>query len=133
MEMLESVPADGEACEIIGMAQQIWLQNCGSSRMPGQLRTHRLDKGKSQPELGKAAKATLKSYLGLRRASVAALSGTDGAAFDIAASFGNPPLLMCTEPFPSKSQGILYCENCIKSNNKKSGLSGAFQIVNPLV
>ena len=91
MELVESLPSGGEEREIMRMAQQIWQQNCGRARMAGQLRIHRLDKGKSQPELGKEAKATLKSYLGLRRASVAALSGTDGAAFDIEASFGNSP------------------------------------------
>ena len=50
-----------------------------------------MDKGKPRSEVGKEVKATLKSYLGLRRASVEALSGTDGAAFDVAASFGNHP------------------------------------------
>ena len=80
------------------MAQQIWEQNFGKARSPGNLRRHRIDKGKLQPEPNNIAdfgvgrgKTSLKSYLGLRRASVAALSGTDGATVDISASLGNPP------------------------------------------
>ena len=84
--------------EIITMAQQICEQDYGKARMPGNMRRYRLDRGKSQPELHNltdigvgAGKTTLKSYLCLRRASVEALSGTDGATFDIVASLGNLP------------------------------------------
>ena len=98
IELAESIPDGGEEGIIISMAQQIWEQNFGKARCPGNFRRHRIDKGKLQPEPNNladigvgAGKTTIKSYLGLRRASVAALSGTDGAAVDIAASIGNLP------------------------------------------
>ena len=92
MELVDRLPPR-EAFAVVAKAQGIWIENYGVARLSGTMRRNRSDKGKSQSGWDKRASigATLKSNLGLSRASVKSLSGTDGAAVDVAASVGNLP------------------------------------------